>query len=613
MTDATSATQESAIGDFLKRCGWENATREKLGIDASTRRYERLVMDEYRAILMIAPSEDVICLPEHTEADRDALGWNAQSRLAASRVEAFVAVDEYLRSIGLSAPYVFDVDVGQGLALLEDLGDSLFARAIDQGEDEVALYTQAAEVLAIVHTSNPPRILSTDQHDWPLLDYDALALRVNADLFFDWSQKQDPSIEMDNVSRAEWEIARDALIQEAMSFPRSMILRDYHAENLVWLPDRDGAQRVGLLDFQDAVIGWPEWDFAMLLQDARRDVSPEAAEAAIKTYLEKTGGDRNAFDAHLAVLGTLNALRVAGVFSRLIQRDQKPKYLDFLPRQLKILGENLKHPAVAPMREIMSRVAPHLLGDIEVQNAPVATTPGPFKTAMLMAAGKGTRMRPITDSRPKPLVEVAGRSLIDRLLDKLVANGVERAVVNVHYLADMLESHVLQRTDIEVLISDERGELLETGGGVVKASSLLGTDPVYIINTDSCWADEHDSTLADMSRWFDPDKMDALLLLARKDHSMGFDGAGDFFLHKDGRLERRGDYAEAPFAYAGVYIMNPSLVANMSVEPFSANAYWNEFLANDRLYGCVMKPFWMHVGDPNARHEAEIRLNALET
>ena len=143
--------------------------------------------------------------------------------------------------------------------------------------------------------------------------------------------------------------------------PRALILRDYHAENLVWLPDRTGAKRVGLLDFQDAVNGWGEWDFAMLLQDARREVTDAAREAAVTAYLDDTGGVRAEFDARLAVLGALNALRVAGVFARLVIRDGKDRYRSFQPRQLRLLARNLDHPALADMRAVMADVAPHIL------------------------------------------------------------------------------------------------------------------------------------------------------------------------------------------------------------------------------------------------------------
>ena len=236
-----------------------------------------------------------------------------------------------------------------------------------------------------------------------------------------------------------------------------------------------------------------------------------------------------------------------------------------------------------------------------------------IRTAMLLSAGLGTRMRPLTDDRPKPMIEVAGRTLIDRLLDKLARAGVERAVVNVHWKAEVLEDHLRGRSDIEVLISDERDRLLETGGGVVKALPLLGEEPVYILNTDALWPDERDSALIELAAAFDPERMDALLLLAPMDNTLGFDGPGDFFLGDDARLERRGDRASAPFAYAGVYVMNPQHLTRYPVEPFSANVYWSESLKAGRLFGQVMAPFWMHVGDPAARDAAEARLLAAQT
>ena len=235
-----------------------------------------------------------------------------------------------------------------------------------------------------------------------------------------------------------------------------------------------------------------------------------------------------------------------------------------------------------------------------------------IKTAMLLAAGLGTRMRPLSEKTPKPLIEVAGRTLIDRLIDKLVAAGFEKAVVNAHYLADQLEAHMKRHVDIEIAISDERDLLLETGGGVVKAAPMLGNEPVLILNTDSCWLDENDTTFTDLIDQFDEARMDALLLLARRDHSMGYDGQGDFFLDEEGRLVRRGDKPESPYAFAGAYIMNPCLVSDRKIEPFSANVYWNESLAKGRLYGAVMQPYWMHVGDPQSRDKAEEFLYEVE-
>jgi N-acetyl-alpha-D-muramate 1-phosphate uridylyltransferase len=234
-----------------------------------------------------------------------------------------------------------------------------------------------------------------------------------------------------------------------------------------------------------------------------------------------------------------------------------------------------------------------------------------IRTAMLLAAGLGTRMRPLTDDRPKPLVEVAGRTLIDRALDKLVAQGVTRAVVNVHYFADRMTAHLGQRTDLEIVISDERELLLETGGGVLKALPLLGPDPFFVVNTDATWVTAGDTTFERLSEEWNPATMDALLLLAEMDRSMGFDGPGDFFRSDSGRLERRGDRPSAPYVYAGAYVQSPEALQRYRVEKLSANVYWNDFIRAKRFFGTVMTPFWMHVGDPGARDEAEARLQAM--
>lgn len=239
------------------------------------------------------------------------------------------------------------------------------------------------------------------------------------------------------------------------------------------------------------------------------------------------------------------------------------------------------------------------------------------RTAMVLAAGLGTRMRPLTDDRPKALVEVAGRALIDHVLDRLDEAGVERAVVNVHWFADRLEHHLaaLGRGP-EIVISDERAELLETGGGLKKAAPLLGPDPVFVANIDSVWTDngrEGNSALNQLARLWNPSTMDAALLLARREGSIGFEGDGDFFLADDtpgkgGRLTFRGDAPSAPFAYMGVHICRPDYVADGPEGPFSLSGLWRRSAAAGRLYGCVLDGDWMHVGDPQARDAAEARL-----
>ena len=234
----------------------------------------------------------------------------------------------------------------------------------------------------------------------------------------------------------------------------------------------------------------------------------------------------------------------------------------------------------------------------------------PPVTAMVLAAGLGTRMRPLKDDRPKALVEVSGKPLIDHLLDRLADAGVQRAVVNVHYFADQLEDHLKRRARPRIVISDERERLLETGGGLKKARALLGEDPIWAANIDSVWTEGATPALTALADAWDPSRMDACLLLAPLERTLGFDGKGDFFLGEDGRLVHRGDRTAAPYAYIGVQIIKPQAVDNGPDGPFSLFGVWMRMIAQGRLHGVVLDGFWMHVGDPAAVKAAEARLGA---
>jgi len=230
------------------------------------------------------------------------------------------------------------------------------------------------------------------------------------------------------------------------------------------------------------------------------------------------------------------------------------------------------------------------------------------RTAMVLAAGKGTRMRPLTDTTAKPLLDVAGRSMIDRLLDNLVSVGVQRAVVNVHWCADLVEAQVQKRSDLQIVISDERAEVLETGGGLAKARPLLGDEPIFVVNTDAFWEPAGPEPLKILAEGFNSELMDEYLLLADTKRCLGFPGAGDFFCDEAGKLTRRGDAETAPWAYAGVRILKPSLYDDAPVEPFSANRIWNDLLPKGRVFGQPLDRFWLHVGDPQALKDAEFWL-----
>ena len=237
------------------------------------------------------------------------------------------------------------------------------------------------------------------------------------------------------------------------------------------------------------------------------------------------------------------------------------------------------------------------------------TAPGP-KTAMVLAAGLGTRMRPLTDAMPKALVPVAGRTLIDRVLDELAAAGVERAVVNVHHFADQMEAHLAGRDDIEVRFSDERDLLLDSGGGIQRARPLLGEDPIFVANIDSLWTDAATPPLETLKRAWDPAAMDLLLLLVARGRGLGFEGPQGFLMDDGGRLTHSTS-AEVvtPYANVGFGILNPQILDGEPAQgPFSIVPTWRRLQRQGRLYGAVMDAFWMHVGDPAARDAAEARL-----
>ena len=227
------------------------------------------------------------------------------------------------------------------------------------------------------------------------------------------------------------------------------------------------------------------------------------------------------------------------------------------------------------------------------------------RTAMVLAAGLGTRMRPLTDTKPKPLVPVAGKPLLDHVLDRLADADVERAVVNVHYLAEQIIAHTASRTTPRVTISDERGLLLGTGGGVVKALPEIGTAPFFHINSDTIWIDSVTPNLSRLAAAFDAASMDALLLLAPTTGSIGYSGRGDYAMSPDGRLTRRGEREVAPFVYAGAAILSPAMFKDAPHGEFSLTDLFDRAQGAGRLHGLRLEGLWMHVGTPEAVGEAE--------
>ena len=341
----TGPTRNLLISDFLRQQGWADAVQTPLAGDASGRVYWRLTRAGSHAVLMDCPDAATtpICTPGMSDAERLDHGWNATARLAGGRIEGDLVL---AGSAGLSAPEIYGADAANGLILVEDLGDDLYARVLHDGSDEMALYDAAFDVLLHVHATPVPARLSAQGLGWDMLPYDALALKAGADLLVDWLPKLHPHLCFDAPARSAWDDLWASILPALTAAPQVMVLRDYHAENILWLPQHTGLSRVGLIDFQDAVLGHPAWDVLMLTQDARRDVSPGVAAHLWARFEAQYGPEMR---GQAALLGALNTARILGVFARLATRDHKPRYLEFMPRVWAALAENLAHPDAAPL------------------------------------------------------------------------------------------------------------------------------------------------------------------------------------------------------------------------------------------------------------------------
>lgn len=316
--------RENALEAFLARSGWDRAAREMLAGDASNRRYLRLKLDGEPAVLMDAP-------PSRGED-----------------VRPFIKIADHLASVGLSPPRIFARDETQGFLLLEDLGDALFSTVVARDStEELPLYRAATDTLIALHAQATP--------DAP--DYGAETMAELAGLAGEWYAFGASGRRDDDAAKALKDAMRGALFALTDWSP-VLVLRDYHAENLLWLPDRSGAARVGLLDFQDAGLGHPAYDLMSLARDARRDVSPATRDAMIAHYIAGTGQNEDAFRLACATVSAQRNLRILGVFARLSLHFGKAHYVDLIPRVWRNLQDDLAHPGLDPLAEVVARTLP---------------------------------------------------------------------------------------------------------------------------------------------------------------------------------------------------------------------------------------------------------------
>ncbi|MBP7242900.1 phosphotransferase [Amaricoccus sp.] len=320
----------AATEAFLADAGWAGAARAPLAGDASARSYVRLARGAERAMLMDVPPE---------------------SGLA---VAPFLAVTDWLRGLGLSAPEIYTADRAAGLVLLEDLGDELFLRLAAEPGREAGLYAAAVDLLAFLQSAPPPQPTG----DWTPPPYDRAVLLREMRLVHEWYLPMRTGRPTPPDLAAEFDARVEAVVAIAEAEPPTVVLRDYHAENLLWLPERGGHARVGLLDYQDLLIGTPAYDLVSLLGDARRDLGPGLAAAMTARYLDRTGREPAGFARSAAALGAQRNLKILGLFVRLAERDGKRGYLRHLPRVWQGLTRDLRHPDLAPVAAFVAAHVP---------------------------------------------------------------------------------------------------------------------------------------------------------------------------------------------------------------------------------------------------------------
>ena len=357
-----TGARQDALTHFLKEAGWDAAERRPLPGDASTRHYIRLHRGERTAMLMDQPqgAEAPVAAPNASAEERRALGYNALARLAGADCARFVAAARYLRGRGLAAPEVYAADTDHGFLLLEDLGDNLYTDVMTARGDERALYQAAIESLVQLHAQCAPAELAASK---PLFAYDETAQLAEVDLLTEWfvpaATGRPADVAQVEEHRALWRKALQNLDRSASVF----VHRDYHAQNLLWRDNQQGLSRVGVIDFQDALAGSPAYDVVSLLEDARRDVAAELAEAMTVLYLDQArvkGRKLNpaAFRADAATLAAQRNAKIIGIFARLAKRDGKPRYLAHLPRVWRYMERDLSHPSLASLRAWYDRAIP---------------------------------------------------------------------------------------------------------------------------------------------------------------------------------------------------------------------------------------------------------------
>ena len=561
---------------FLAHAGWKNARIDALPGDASTRRYYRVKQNGHGAMLMDQPqnSEAPASPPTATPEERQALGYNATARLAGADCERFIATANFLRSRGLAAPRIYADDTEQGFVLLEDFGDDLYADVLGKGVKEDDLYRAAIDAIAQLHADPAPPRLSTSA---ALYDYDLTACLAETDLMTEWFMP----LALGRPATQDEVTEHRGLWRDALGTIRSpepvFVHRDYHAQNLFWLPQREGAARVGMIDFQDALAGNRSYDVISLLEDARRDVSPELAAAMKAHYLTAMKEQGRALDgkswtAEAAITAAQRNARLQEYF-RVWQAVMASRGIS---RTCRACGAILK--AISGIRRsqicktgmILSFHAKHARGrDTKERSFEQSETRDD--------SGRGAwHAHASADQQCAEAIGQGARKGVDRSCDRPACvcgrRNDHRQCPSSCRASEVASCRAPRCGD---LISDETDAILGSGGGIFKVLPMFEGECFFVHNANSIWVEGYGQALERMIGRWNSQEMDALLLAASLVTAIGYEGPGDFLMDAEGRLSRVPEGRLSPFAFPGVQILHPRFFDGAKPGAFSINPLWD--------------------------------------
>lgn len=504
-----------------------------------------------------------------------------------SKIDAFLKIDTLLAKAGIHVPHVYAKDLDEKFLLLEDLGEKDLSFYLG-GEQETSLLKASVDILLKIYhnVKNFENIRNMD---------DAFILKDFC-LFLDWYMpcvlKQDLSKQI----REEFLELITSLLPMAHKIPESLVLWDYHANNILV---NDGC--CGIIDFQDALKGPSLYDLVSLLEDERRFID-KSTRQTFKDYFYSNidGIARNDFEQAYAFMALLRHMRVIGRFTTLITVSNKPQYGKYVARAWELLEETLNYSEFSQLKKWLDKYLP--------SEKRIVPQKSDVSEAFVLAAGRGTRMKYLTDDKPKPLVEVGGKALIDYNFDKLLESGIQKAIVNLCYKGEMIYEHLQQQKDIQISYSWE-DEALETGGGIKNALHMIEKDAFLVMNSDTFWFDKgFKSALRRMMDAWNPQKYDILLLFHSMKDILGDNnqGIGNYKCLSDGTLERNVDKKEGyPYWFTGVSIVHKRVFDGIIEKKFSLRDLFDVAQKNKRLGFVKNEGVLFHVGTPEAVCEAE--------